>query len=375
MNFCINNKEYNIDEEITIYDFLINNKIFIARISNEINDLIYEELCYVEIEGEETLKCAKTEYITDGMKIYTNSKKVYSFYNEQISKNYSFYQNYYKKNIELDDSKYNVLLCQPEIYNECLQKYKNNGFDDIVNVKFAQIIAYIEIANIIIKRCSNKLDKKTLYPLYVVLQNLIDETKYQVNIKQPEELAATIIKTYYKKVLKINKNINIIYITKSVASRISHNLKYYQFNPMVDDVVLFNRFSVLNGTNNFNGIIQNAIYQEDSNNYNNSCSFNDIFRIIKQTGLVEENIEITHIDNDIEIIVKYRGVELKTLITKRFLTLEEVENIKYDVIITTTRKNIISYDEESSLLDDYNINLIYKKLLISPGYSKILNRR
>ena len=67
-------------------------------------------------------------------------------------------------------------------------------------------------------------------------------------------------------------------------------------------------------------------------------------------------------------------MKLKCLFTEHFLTVEEIEQLGYDFIMITTRKQTMYINSDEGYLTDYNLNKIYKNILIRPGYSDILKR-
>lgn len=78
ISFLINGQQYNASKDLTILEFCKSNGISIPTLCYH-PDLPSNgncRICVIEIEGREKLETACTTPISDGMKIYTNSKKV-----------------------------------------------------------------------------------------------------------------------------------------------------------------------------------------------------------------------------------------------------------------------------------------------------------
>lgn len=377
MKFSINNKTYESETQVSIYEFAVKNNIFIPSLDNEINSSCLYDLCYVEIENFETLQNAKTTLIFEDANIYTNSTKVYEYLNNIKMYNESKLFKHCHKQIYLNAEYYNILLCQPECYNDCLVKYQNIGFDEIVNSKFSQMIMFIEMTHRLLIRIAKKLDYKTKNPIVILPHNIIQYPKQHIlNIKPSEEIAGTLIKKYYKEILKIDKPINIIYVTNELNCTLSQNLKSFEYQSDINDIVLFNNFDIENSLETvvYKQDISNEIYKKTNEHMNISCNYNTIFKLFNQMGFIEEALDIyTNIYGKV-LVAKYKGFEIKCLFTKKYLQLDEILSLGYDFVLMDSYKATFEPSAEPGILTDYNVNQIYKKVLEYPGRSKILRR-
>ena len=171
-------------------------------------------MCYVEIEEQSQLVNAKETMVLDEMHILTNSKKVYSYLHDFLKVRSDHLKEKLNHIIDLKQSDYNILLCSPECYDSCLNRYKEKGFNDIISLKLFQMVEFTELTHEFIKRIANKLDQNKNDKLLVVEPQIIAPfKKMSLNLKSAEEIAAQLIKTYYKEMLKIDTNINILYVT------------------------------------------------------------------------------------------------------------------------------------------------------------------
>ena len=372
----INNKQYEYIENITIYDYIRMHNIFMPYFDETKYQNIKYDISYVEIIGFDKVVNSKETILEDNMNIYTTSKKVHDFlYSRVKNKKVELKEQSYQ-NITLNENKYNILLCQPECYFECLEKYKNKGFNDIISTKLGHMIACIEMCNTIIERAIEKYDTGTSIPLVIMLQSIIDlPEKYQLNIKPASEILSQLIKNFYKEKLKINKKINITYVTKSVICLITHDARKLQYESYIDNIVELNYFDVTNNKNVFDGKVSKTLYKEECPNIDVSMNFNIIFKLLQQMGFKENSLEISTNDYGKEIISGYKDMELKCLFTDKFLTVDEIENLGYDFIMITTRKQTMYINTDEGYLNDYNLNKIYRHILIKPGYSDILKRK
>ena len=117
----INDNEYQYIENITVYDFIRKYNIFMPYFDENRYQNIRYDISYVEIEGIEKVVNSKKIMLEDGMIIYTTSKKVHDFlYNRVKTKKVELKEQSYKT-ITLNEDDYNILLCQPECYYECLE--------------------------------------------------------------------------------------------------------------------------------------------------------------------------------------------------------------------------------------------------------------
>lgn len=375
MKFTVNNIEYQIDCEKSIFEFLRENKIFLPSCDENLDSKLEIDLAYVEIEGIDEVVNAKKILIEEGMSIFTKSKKVHTYlYNLFKEKKIEIKQQYYKK-IVLNPNEYNILLCQPECYNNCVDKYQNMGFNDIISTKIAQMLVAVEISNELLNIITKKLNNEKHYPTVLMLQSILNlSNDLQFDIKPSEEILAQLIKGYYKHHLKINKKINIIYVTKSIIGLITHNFKILQYNSLIDDVVYNNNFEVESIENQLDNKISQSLYKVDSINLNTSCNYNALYLLLKQMGFSEETLEVSTTELGKELISGYKGFNLSILITDKFLTDEQIRNLEYDFIVITTRKQTIIANDDEGFLNDYNLNQLYRKILIRPAYSNIFKR-
>ena len=135
MKFKINHIEYETEEtNIKLIEFLKNNKL----------SFINNNLLKVEIENNEQLQNIKDVIIEDGMSLLTISDKIIDKLNSEIQ---TISKQVQQDEFKLSETCYNVLLCDSDIYEESLKLYSNCGFDDIINIKFASMIEFVERAN------------------------------------------------------------------------------------------------------------------------------------------------------------------------------------------------------------------------------------
>lgn len=361
----INNKKYTIEEEINLYQFLIDHGIIYN---------LPDQLAFVEVKGFDELVNSKDFCIYENVEIYTNSKKV----NEHISKviNNNLIDNNLYQNISLDPECYNILLCEADCYNACFEKYKEYGFNDIINDKFAQMIYIIEATHQLLHRVSKRIDYKTRVPLVVIQRGLVKyPKKYNVNLKPIDEIAAELIKKYYKEILKVNQKINIIYVTSSISQVLSYNIDSAEYERLVDNIVLMNNFDVNKLENNkFDSVFSKNIYIKENEFLNQSCNYNSIFMILHQMGFIQEELDISTTELGKNVIVKYNDLELNFLFTDKYLTEEEIKNSEYDMILVSTKNTTLSPNQEENVLSEYNINQIYRKIIIRPGNKTMFRR-
>lgn len=375
MNFKVNDIEYQLTFEKTIFEFLRDNKIFLPSCDETLDSPLEIDLSYVELGGVDAVVNAKKTLIEDGMSIYTNSRKVHTYLYNLIKEKKAEIKKQYYKNIILNPDEYNILLCQPECYASCMEKYKDSGFNDIISTKIAQMIVGVEISHELLNIATKKLDNIKKNPVVIMLQSIMELPKdIQFDIKPSEEALAQLIKGYYKHNLKIDKKINIIYVTKSIIGLVTHHTKQQQYKSLIDLVVYNNNFDVENIGSHFDKRVSCDIYKEDSINLNVSCNYNVFFQLLKQMGFIEETLEVSTTDLGKELISGYKGFNLSFLITDKFLTKEEVLNLSYDFIVITTRKQTLIANNDEGFLNDYNLNQIYRKVLVHPAHSNIFKR-
>lgn len=365
MNFSINNKKYSTDEEISIYDFLVNNKI-IYRLP--------DELCFVEVLGYDELVNAKEVNLFEDAVIKTNSKKVYNYIHNNINcKN--LIDKYYR-HITLDPNQYNILLCEADYYSECVEKYKDFGFNDILNDKFAQMIYIIEMTHQLLNRVSKRIDSTTRTPLLVSPRGLVKYSKkYNIDLRPIDEIAAELIKNHFKNELKIEKEIRIVYITSSISHVINYNFNTKDYNKLTDDLVLMDNFDIdsLN-INSLDNKVTNHIYIKENKNFNQSCNYNGIFMILHQMGFVQEELDISTTDLGKKVIIGFKDLDLSFIFTNRYITEKEIKKSECDMILVSTKKTTLSPGNEEEILSDYNINQIYRRIIVKPGNKEMFRR-
>ena len=372
----INYNEYQYIENITVYDFIRKHNIFMPYFDENRYQNIKYDISYVEIEGIEKVVNSKKIMLEDGMIIYTTSKKVHDFlYNRVKTKKVELKEQSYKT-ITLNEDDYNILLCQPECYYECLEKYKDKGFNDIISTKLGHMIACVEMCHTIMERAIVKYDTGTSVPLVMMMQSIIDLPKeYRLDIKPASEILSQLIKNFYKEKLKINKKINIVYVTRSVICLITHESRKLQYESYIDDIVELNYFNVTNSNKVFDGKFSKVLYKEECPNIDVSMNFNIVFKLLQQMGFKESSLEISTNEYGKEIISGYKDMSLRCLFTDKFLTVEEIESLGYDFIMIITRKQTMFLNSDEGYLNDYNLNQIYRHILNKPGYSDVLKRK
>lgn len=371
----INDKAYDFVENNTIYEFIRNNNIFLPYFNEEKYNEIKYDISYVEVKGYEQIINSKEQELIDGMEIYTNSTMVHTYLYNLVKEKKDELKKQCHQTISLNKNDYNILLCQPECYDICLEKYKDKGFNDIISTKLGHMIASTEICQSILELAKKKYDKEAYDPMVIMIQSIIDlPSRYQYNIKPAGEIMAQLIKNFFKEKLHINKNINIIYVTKSVICLITQETRKLQYETYIDNIVEVNHFDVVSSDNCYDGLFSKTLYKQDTTNLNVSLNYNVFFKILNQMGFKEESIEISTTSYGKEVIANYEGMEISCLFTDHFLTTEEIDNLEYDVIIITTRKQTMYVNSDDGYLADYNLNQIYRKLLVKPGYSNICRR-
>lgn len=369
----INDQLYEYVDNITIFDFIRLHDIFLPTLDDSNSSLI--NLSCVEVKGIEDVVDAKATYLEDEMIIHTNTQKVYSYLHDVITSNKEALKRTSYKKIVLNPNEYNILLCQPECYLTCLKLYKNVGFNDIVSTKLGHMIISTEICQKILDSAVKKYDHLPYDTTVIMLQSIIElPKKYQINIKPACEISAQLIKNYYQEILHIKKKINIIYVTKSVIGLITHYGRIIQYGSFIDNIVFLDYFDVEKQDNSYDGLITKAMYIDNSTNLCTSSNYNVIFKMLNQMDFKEQSIEISTIDYGKEVIATYEGMVLKFLFTDLFLTTSEIEQLDYDAILIKTSKQTMHINQDDGYLLDYNLNYIYRKLLVRPGYKNIFKR-
>ncbi len=368
MAVVVNDKAYEYAGEMTIFAFLQKNDIFIPSNKSLTNDYI-DEFCYVEIKDEQKLINAKTNMLVDGMIIYTNSKKVYDYLYNYIN---SSTTNFEVEQITLDTTDYNILLCDEELYDSCIEKFTNTAFNDIINLRIGKMIYLVEIAHQIMLYLSEKLEKKILPKMIVNKCELINyPKKNQLNLKSEAEILAKLIKTYYKKHLHIEQNINIIYVTSSKDIYLSSQVNQSSFENDIDKTCYYSSMVINDDIPCLDQKITNSIYIKKTSN-DIKCNYKDLFKILNAMGIKEKTLEISNSDEGKVIILTYEKVVLKILFTSFFLTMTEIEALDCDIIFITSFDN--EYNGIVDIMTDYNLNYIYKKILLYPSSSDIFRR-
>ena len=176
MKFKINHIEYETEEtNIKLIEFLKNNKL----------SFINNNLLKVEIENNEQLQNIKDVIIEDGMSLLTISDKIIDKLNSEIQ---TISKQVQQDEFKLSETCYNVLLCDSDIYEESLKLYSNCGFDDIINIKFASMIEFVERANEMLIKKTNELDGISQKPIVYSKLNIgkcIPTTARKLNLKTP----------------------------------------------------------------------------------------------------------------------------------------------------------------------------------------------
>lgn len=263
-----------------------------------------------------------------------------------------------------------MLLCDSDIYEESLKLYSNCGFDDIINIKFASMIEFVERANEMLIKKTNELDGISQKPIVYSKLNIINyNNTLNTKILSDYDIATVLINNYYKKICNIEKNINIIYITNSLYKHLNNTIN----ETRVNQTVLFNNVKLIETENKCKNLINNAIYLKESFDYTTNCSFIGYIKLFKQMGLKENRLEAISLDDNAKKITGvYQKINIVGLVTKVFPKLEEVTKYDYIYVLDDTEK--LDYVNESEYLNDYNMNEIYKKVLDKPG-NKFLMRK
>lgn len=358
MKFQINHIEYEIEEtNIKLVDFLKNNNVLFNN----------NNVCKVEIENKNELKNYDEIIIEDGMSLLTISDKIIDNLNLKM---HSLNKPNLQDEIILMENNYNILLCDSDIYEACLKLYSNTGFNDIINIKFASMIECVEKANEMLNKKANELEnmpKKTI--VYSKMNVLNCGNAYNSLVLSDCDIAATLIKKYYKKICNIKNEINIIYITSSIYKYINNSIN----ESKVNNTVLFNYVNLAEKENKLNNIISKAIYVKKSFDFTVKCSFIGYIKLFRQMKLKENRIESISLNEmSKKITGYYQGINIVGLISKQFPSIDEVSQYDYIYILDDTEN--LDYVNEEDYLNDYNINMIYKMFLDKPG-NQILMRK
>lgn len=373
MKVSINQKVYQIedtDHPIILLDFLIGQEIFSLLNTELLNTF---NVVKVEIESYDDLVNAKDVILEDGQVIYTLSNRVVEYYTELLTSNFPLS---FIDKIELDENSYHILICDPQIYQECLSGYKDKGFQDIISLKFAEMIYYLEVSHQLLIEKSKKLDSSHQDPLWIVKHNLIQyPTNRLLNIKSPEEIAASLIKEYYQRILHIEKNIHITYITTSYLSYMTIKSQIICSNSLLDQVVLMNQFEVMGRGASYDGFVSKSIYIKDTTEMDTSYNAMVVFQLFEQMGFKAESFETSMNEDILWICATYKEVSFRACVSSKFLSLEQLGGlIDVDFIFIADSFQNLQYQKMTAFLDDYNMNHIYKKFLLYPGYSAICRR-
>lgn len=370
MKIVFNNKEYHIEDnyDTTLRQFIIENNL----VQYNLDDNYIIDLNYFDVDSNENLVYIDDIILSDNLKISTESKKYYNNIKKQMMDEYLM--DNVSDNIELNPDYYNVLLCDPELYPICYEKYYKVGFNDIVNLKFASMIEYIERAHELMLNKSDMFDsRKNKQSIYRNLYLLTYQDNLVTKIDTDENIAIKLINNYFAKTLHIEKPINYIYITNSKIKYFNNQLNK---NKLINQIVYTNKCNIKSIEKCFDGKISNHIYQKECMDYNIKCSFTGFIRLLSTMGLKEQSIEINTLDeNTKEIIANYSRISIKGLITSNYLTKEELLNYQdYDYIYILSDNESIYYNVENYYIYDHNINEIYKRYLMYPGYSKLIKK-
>ena len=351
MKFKINHIEYEVEENnVKLIDFLKNNKI----------KYIDNSLFKIEVENEVQLKNLDDITIEDNMSLLTISNKIIEQLNFELQ---SIDINSIQDEVLVSKDDYNILLCDPDIYEDCLKLYSRCGFDDIINIKFASMIEFIEKANEMLNKKAKEIDRISQKPIVYSTINVINyENAVGTNVLPSEDIACLLINSYYKKICNIAKNINVVYITNSIYKYLNNSIN----RSKVNQTILFNHAKLIENSAESNNIISKSIYLKNSSDFTKNCSFIGYIKLFRQMGLKENRLESISIDDDSKKITGiYQKVSITGLITKKFPNVEEVE--KYDYIYILADNEELDYLNEEDYLVDYNVNEIYKMFLIKPG--------
>ncbi len=370
MSVYVNHKEYEYIENISIFNFIRHHQLFLPFMFD--NEL--DELCYVEVIGMDNLVSAKTTNLEDGMQILTQTEKIYTYLETVLS--------YPKRDItsfmrtmSLDETAYNILLCAPECYEKCLETYKDKGFNDIISLKLFQMVRYLELTHEFMKKIANRLDHLNYNKLLVLEPSIIEPPlNITSSLKPAEEIASILLKTYYKQILKVTNDIHIIYVTNDIKEFFCQDTKSNLYLSMIDEVVLENNFEITNTNSLYDGKITNEIYKKKTTNLTISCDYSTIFKILRKMGLKEESLEVFDKDQGTSCFVTYKGLSLKILFTTHLFTKEVLDTLDYDLVVICYHEYRLN-EEYNEILTDYNLNHLYKKLLIFPGHSDIFRRK
>lgn len=373
MRVTVNQKVYQIDDietSIVVLDFLVEEEIFII---NKDSFLDWQNYARIEIEGYDDLVNPKDVVLEDGQVIYTLSHKVIAYLNELVVSNTLCCS---MDTIELSDQNYHILICDPQIYEENLISYKDKGFQDIINLKFAEMIYYLEVSHQLLLGKSQKLNHPNPISSWVVKHNLLNYPLDRlIDVKSPEEIAAILIKEYYQKILHIEKNIHITYITNSHIPYVTIKSQN-KMDSFIDQVVLMNQVEIVGNGSSYDGSISKEIYTKETLEMNISYDAMIVFQLFEQMGFKSESFETTMDKNILKICATYKEVSFQICISPRFLSTEELDAFTdVDFIFIVDNHENLQYKKMTAFLDDYNVNRIYKKFLLYPSYSTICRRQ
>ncbi|MCM1260996.1 MAG: hypothetical protein NC182_07700 [Prevotella sp.] len=371
MKVSINQKVYQIedtDSPLFLLDFLIKENILLI---SDIEFLKTFDDIKVEMESCADLVNAKDVILEDGQVIYTLSDKIVAYYNALWVSNF-----FSIDKIELDESNYHILICEPHIYQECFSAYQDKGFQDIINLKFAEMIYYLEVSHQLLLDKSKKLDLIRQDPIWIVKHNLLHYPANRVlNIKSPEEIAAILIKEYYQRIRHIEKPIHITYITTSSLSYHTVRSQILCTNSMIDQVVLMNQFEVIGSGVCYDGGISKEIYIKDTVEIDTPYNAMIVFQLFEQMGFKTESFETSINDDILWICARYKEVTFDACVCPKFLSIEQLDALTdVDFIFIADTFPHLQYQKMTAFLEDYNMNHIYKKFLLYPGYSTICRR-
>lgn len=349
MSVKINDQIFEYTEGETIFTFLEMNQIKIPSFS------------YVEVLTKEDLVDAKNTYLEDEMVIYTNSMKIKNYIKEN-------FDNLFSNILELNPNHYNVLLCDNLCYDECLTKYKEKGFNDIVNMKIGNMIYDIEIANEIMKYITKKYEKEEVSSLLISPIYEVINQKQSLNFKTPAEIISQMIINYYKTTLKINQDIDIIYMINNLDDFIDYYLNQNGENN-IKQIVFSKQSLEINNNDNYDGKISHAIYLKEEKNQ--PMAFYDLLPILEKMGFKIKITNTKTVDNGFNILLDVNNIPLNIL----FTTTLKTSYTDYDICFITNYVDEFEKYQPNKIITNYNLNNIYKKILIRPGYELLMRRR
>ena len=126
--------------------------------------------------------------------------------------------------------------------------------------------------------------------------------------------------------------------------------------------------------NSLDNKVTNHIYIKENKNFNQSCNYNGIFMILHQMGFVQEELDISTTDLGKKVIIRFKDLDLSFIFTNRYITEKEIKKSECDMILVSTKKTTLSPGNEEEILSDYNINQIYRRIIVKPGNKEMFRR-